>query len=216
MIIINSGILANLVVLILLILIYSGWFPESVAKISSKNQVTFFMIVTLFGFFIELPLVNGWKINLGGFFVPLVWVLILLVYKKKNENRLFHLVSTIALLGASYFLLREIIRLDPVLLFIKELYQLTFFIVLITQLVVSNLKEKVALVIGGIILGELLFNLHHQTAFYQIVLGDRTTRDVLWLSLILIVFADFFLGKLKNWLRIKKDKLFKNKVSYVK
>jgi len=198
---INSGVLSGLVILVLLILVASGWFTSSISKYSSNRKATLLLLVIFIGNFLNFPLQNGWVINVGGFVIPAVVILTILF--KDSKERL-HLLTAALLLGAVYFLAKELIRLDPILLLLKELYQMSGLLVLIATLVTPGLGRKIVLLVGGILLGELYFNLHHQESFYRIVLGDGETRDLIWFSLVQLGILHIFIRELKKWLKDRR------------
>jgi len=177
---INPGVISNLILLLLFILILTDWFSELYKK-ANKYIVISFLPLTYLTTLINIPLSNGWEMNLGGFILPLVVYIYLL--KGMQGSRSYLLTATM-LLGTTYFLFKELIRLDPILLFWEELYELSFFLVVIVMVVVSKLEYRIALLIGGIQLGEFLFSYSNKEFFTYFTLGNSNLRDILWFSII--------------------------------
>lgn len=195
MITINPGVLSNLIVLLLFILILTGWFSE-LYNVANKYVVIFFLPITFLANLINIPIGDGLKINLGGFIIPLIIYIYLLIGIEKDR---VYLITATILIGSTYFLFKEMIRLDPILLFWEELYELSLFLVVIVMVVASKLKYRIALLIGGIQLGELLFSFSNKGYLTVITLGNSNLRDVLWFSVIEIIMLYFLFKLIKSW-----------------
>lgn len=195
MITINPGVLSNLIVLLLFILILTGWFSE-LYNVANKYFVIFFLPITFLANLINIPIEDGLKINLGGFIIPLIIYIYLLIGIEKDR---VYLITATILIGSAYFLFKEMIRLDPILLFWEELYELSLFLVVIVMVVASKLKYRIALLIGGIQLGELLFSFSNKGYLTVITLGNSNLRDVLWFSVIEIIMLYFLFKLIKSW-----------------
>lgn len=192
---INPGVLSNLILLLLFILILTDWFPD-LYNAANKYIVISFLPLIYLASQINLPLGDGWKINLGGFILPLIIYIYLL---KGMQGSRVYLITATTLLGTTYFLFKELIRLDPILLFWEELYELSIFLVVIVMIVVYKLEYRIALLIGGIQFGELLFSYSNKEFFTNITLGDGNLRDVLWFSIIEIMVLHFLFKWIKTW-----------------
>ena len=194
---INSGILAILIIIVMAILISTDWFSTLISGVG-KRKVIIYLILILFTFYLNLPITNGWKVSIGGFIIPLITYLKLV--KGIKEEKIYLLSATI-LLGATYFLFKEIIRLDPILLFWDELYQLSLILVLIILIIASSLKYKITLFFGGMLLGEFIFNYHHRNDVLVILLGNDQFKDLFWLGLIQIFFFYYVFMAIKQGIK---------------
>lgn len=191
---INPGVLSNLIILLLYILILTGWFSD-LYKTVNKYLVITFLPLTFLANLINVPIAGGLEVNLGGFIIPLI-VYIYLLSEMKGDR--VYLITATILLGSAYFLFRELIRLDPILLFWEELYELSLFLVVIVMIVVTKLKYRIALLIGGIQLGDFLFSFTNKQFFTVLTLGSSNLRDVLWFSVIEIIMLYFLYKTIKS------------------
>lgn len=205
MITINPGILSNLILLLLFILILTGWFSD-LYKTANKYIVIFFLPLTYIATLINIPISDRWEINIGGFVIPLIVYIYLL--KGMKGSRIYLITATL-LLGTTYFLFKELIRLDPILLFWEEIYELTLFLVIIVLIVVSKLNYRIALLIGGIQLGEFLYSFANKEFLGYLTIGNDYLRDILWFSIIEIMVIHFLFKWIKAWKSV--GKLWRNR-----
>lgn len=205
MITINPGVLSNLILFLLFILILTGWFSD-LYKTANRYIVISFLPLTYFATLINIPISDRWEINIGGFVVPLIVYIYLL--KGMKGSRIYLITATV-LLGTTYFLFKELIRLDPILLFWEEIYELTLFLVIIVLVVVSKLNYRIALLIGGIQLGEFLFSFTNKEYLTFITIGNSYLRDILWFSIIEVVAIHFIF----KWIKALRNsgKLWRNR-----
>ncbi len=203
MIHINPGILTNLILVILLILIWSGWFQSFIKELGTERSISLFLVLTFVFLFLDVQITSNWKINIGGFLFPLIGYLVIL-FKEYKKERLHLLIATI-LLGASFFLFKELIRLDPILLVMDEVYQITLLLSVMIIIVASKLSHRIILLLGGILLGDFLFQLRHEKTLSYIYLGGSNISDILWMAVIfLIVLHSIFIGVTE---RVKEKKM---------
>lgn len=195
MIIINPGIIANFIILLIIILIITDWFTPLV-KDYGKKIVIIYLLASFIFFYTAIPINEKWNINVGGYIFPAL-IYFFILFKKVKQDIVYVSTATI-LLGSSYFLFKELVRLDPILLFWDELYEFTLFILIITLVTASKLTHRIALLMGGLLLGELLFNLRHHNNFLVITLGDAKFRDLLWFSFSQLVILNYLLKWANN------------------
>lgn len=200
---INSGVLANIIVLTLLILMSTGWFRSTVEHIGVRSLIILYFIFIFFAFLIDLDL-KGVRINAGGFLFPLAGFIILWLKLARFEKIQMGLASV--LLGSSYFLIKELLYLDPVLLILEESYQITILLLFIVIGVSLKPNHQIMLLFGGSLFGDLMFQLRHRHSFAQLELGSREMRDILWLSILSVVLLNAMFPKLFNFLKKKKIK----------
>lgn len=195
---INAGVLANIIIILLIVLIFTDWF--SVVDRLGRQKTIYFLFLFLVSSQFSISIPNDWQINIGGFILPLLIYFVLLWAFRKD--RLYILTATL-LLGSSYFLFKELIRLDPILLFWDEIYELSFFMVFILMIIAAKLQHKIMLLIGGFLLGEFLFNFNHRDVFEEIVLGNGNLRDYLWFSFVQLISYHYIVIQIANWFRKK-------------
>lgn len=200
---INAGVLTNIIFLLLIILILSGWLQSLIYHIGSEKKAAVYLILIYVSFFLHLPIAANWKVNVGGFLIPGIAYFVLWI--KGNLQDKMQLLAATALLGTSYFLFKELIRIDPILLIWNEVYQTAFFLILVVMLVVTKLIDRITLLLGGILLGELIFNIRHKDLFTNIVLGNAEVRDILWFSLLQVIAIHYLIVAMKEWIKRKKS-----------
>ncbi len=203
----NSGVLANMILFLFSILIITGWFHHFIEGFGSKRNLVLYFIMIIILSNTEVSIVNGLQINIGGFLLPIIGYLYLL-FKVIKKDTLYILTATI-LLATSYFLFKELIRLDPVLLFWGELYQVSALLVIIIIFVVPKYTYRITLLHGGILLGEFIFYFHHRATFTNVILGDGEIRDIMWFSFIEIIIYEQIIQLIKGWIKRKKYHFYK-------
>ena len=201
-IVINAGVLSNLIILFLIILISTGWFSTFINNVGSKRTVIIFLLFTYILTFIELPYIFGLRINIGGFILPVIGSVFLLI--KVIRKDIIHMLTATFLLGASYFLIKEIIRLDPVLLIVDEKYEIPPLIIAFVIFVIPKLINRIYLIISGIMTGEFIYIYQHQVIFDGFILGSGEARDIMWLAIVEIIILEYFLGGILSFIKNKK------------
>ncbi|OEF97285.1 hypothetical protein BHF71_03890 [Vulcanibacillus modesticaldus] len=203
--IINDGAISIIIQIILSILIITDWFSSTIFELGVKKRVVLYIMAGLLMIFISFPLRSNWEINLGGFVLPIIGYLFILFKRVSSKDKIQVLTATL-LLASSYFLLKELILLEPIILFMKESYQISILLSILVILIASKQVHRFALILGGITFGEFIFNFRHQELLYRVVVGDGEARDVLWISLLIVLILDNLIIDVKNWFK-KKSKL---------
>ena len=213
MAIFQAGIMTNILSIIFIILIFSGWLDWYFKKDNrvTKNAIIRISVVAFFSIFITIPVPYlNWDINVGGYLFPLL-LYFWLWLKIKPEEKLQLFASTI-LLAAIFFLIKELIRLDPILLFWKQNIEIPLIISVIILSVASSFFHRFLLAIGSHVFGEFIFHFHHRNYDYALVLGDGAFRDLLWMATINIIVLHVALQWFMSRIGIKKSiKIWKNK-----
>lgn len=204
---INNGVITNLILIAIAILVLTDWFSYLVKKFGSKKIIIIFLIVTNISFLINVPIYNEMKINIGGYIIP--FFIFLYEFKRIDFKEKINLLTAVLLLGASYFFMKEIFRLDPIMLLMNEVYQIAILMVITVMIVTSKLNHRITLLIGGTLLGEFLFNLHHLDSFYNITLGNGEFRDILSIAIIEVVLVHYFFIQVKKIFKNERFKFIK-------
>ncbi len=206
MVIFQEGILSNILSIVFIILIFSGWFDWYFVKKENlylKNTFLAVGVLAFFFTFVTIPIPNlNWKLSIGGFVFPMVfyfWIWL----KISSEEKLQLFASTI-LLSAIYFLIKELIRLDPILLFWEQNLEIAFILSIVIVTVSLQLTHRLILVFGSHVFGEFIFHFHHRHFNYPLILGDGGFRDLLWLSVIDIMVLHLVLQWVVQKIKLKK------------
>jgi hypothetical protein len=173
----NSGYLSLIILCIMLILLLSGWKDVYVERISTKRILLFFVgWLALVSFHLNL---NGWQISLVYVWVALFSIAIL--HQIHGFLHKLHLLSVGLLLGSIHFLLQEILTMDPVLVIFKPSLDTALFLAMIVILIERRVKEQIACLSIGLLMGDFLFGfVHHSAAPVQF--GGPSFQDEWWLS----------------------------------
>lgn len=186
-----------------MILVSTGWFRSTIEHLGTRSLVILYFIFIFFAFFIDIDL-KGIRINAGGFLFPLAGFIILWLQLVRFEKIQMGLASI--LLGSSYFLFKEILHLDPVLLILEESYQISILLLIIVIGVSLKPNHQILLLFGGSLFGDLMFQLRHRDSFTQLELGNREMRDILWLSILSVMLINAIFPRLFNFMKKKKIK----------
>ncbi|MGD9678591.1 MAG: hypothetical protein AB7V16_09650 [Vulcanibacillus sp.] len=183
MVLINYGVLASLIVLILNVLLLTGWFKTIIKNMGKRKTISNYLTLTLLLFFINISITSSWTINVGGFILPLIGTFYLLL---KEEEKIY-ILSSILLLGVIYFLVKEIVYIEPILLIGNDIIQSSIIISIVVIIIGTRIENQIIIALGGILFGDILFNLNHREVLVQIAFGNALTRDIIWLSLLQII-----------------------------
>jgi len=197
----GDGVYSNLIIIGMAILIISGWFSTLVDKFGTPKKTASLIIIILVMIPFDVSLTNGIIINVGGFILP--FIIYFFFWLQMTTPQRIHIFSATILLGASFFLMRELFRLDPILLFWDEKYQIPLFMTILAFIVDTELFRRILLIVGGNLLGELTFSFRNQEVMNEIVLGDGHFRDLLWISIITITTFHYVTQTLKAILKQK-------------
>lgn len=180
----NPGYITYLCMFILLILLWMGWLRTFLLQIGigEKGFATLLGLYFLFSFFV-LPLGDYIRINVGLFLFPALlffWVW----GNEAGENRM-NIFASFLLVGVNLFLLRYVIRIDPVLLVMNETFMVSIAAILLV-LILGRDSKQVFLIGGmGVYFSELLYQgwifFHEGQPF----LGDGMFSDIILLSLLI-------------------------------
>lgn len=173
----NPGYLSLILLCIMLILLLSGWKDVYVESISTKRILLFFVgWLVLVSFHLEL---YGRQINMVYLWVAVFSIAIL--YQTKGLVYKLHLVSVGLLLGAVHFLLQEVLTMDPVMVIFKPSLDTAMFLAMLMILIERRVKEQVACLSIGLLMGDLLFAFVHDSAA-PLQIGGPSFQDEWWLS----------------------------------
>jgi hypothetical protein len=173
----NSGYLSLILLCITLILLASGWKDLYVRSISP----TWILL-----FFVGWLMLVSFQLKLDGiqFNMVYVWVAAfsigIWIHTRGIVHKL-HLLSVGLLLGSFHFLLQEILTTDPIMVVIKPNLDTALFLVLIVILIERRVKEQIACLSIGLLLGDFYFAFVHQ-AVVPVRFGGPSFQDEWWLS----------------------------------
>lgn len=198
MIRINYGVFSILIIILLIVLLLTDWFKTLFMRLGKTKTLCIYLALTLVLFFVNISITSFININLGGFVLSIIGFLYLF---KKEKKKIFILSATF-LLSTIYFLIKEIGYIEPVLLNKNEILQFSIIVSLVVILIETKIENQVIIIIGGILLGDFLFNINHRDVISKLILGNAMTRDIIWLSLFQILILNSFVSELKK--RVKK------------
>jgi hypothetical protein len=161
----------------MLILLLSGWKDVYVENISTKRILLFFVgWLVLVSFHFNL---YGLQMNLVYVWVAVFCIAIL--HQMHGFVHKLHLLSVGLLLGSIHFLLQEVLTMDPVLVIFKPSLDTALFLAMVVILIERRVKEQIACLSIGLLLGDFLFAfVHHSAAPVQF--GGPSFQDEWWLS----------------------------------
>jgi hypothetical protein len=174
----NSGYLSLILLCIMLILFASGWKDVYVRSISQTSILLFFIgWLLLVSFHVKVLNV---QINLVYLWVGALSIGIM--YRTMGLINKLHLLSVGLLLGSFYFLLREILSLDPIMVVFKPNLDTALFLALIVILIERRVKEQIACLSIGLLMGDFYYAIVHQSAV-SVHFGGPSFQDEWWLSI---------------------------------
>jgi hypothetical protein len=190
----NPGYFTYVCIFILFILLWMNWLVPFLQQMQiSEKTFAFLLTIYVVFSFVVLPYKGHVQVNVGLFILPA-----LLLYwawgKEERDNRIM-IVSSFLLVGVNLFLLRYVIRIDPVLLIMDEPY-LCSSIAIILGLILAKSQKHVFLILGsGLYLMEILFQWWSYTRGGDLYFGDGMFSDIFLLSLV----GGIFLRRAFEW-----------------
>lgn len=179
----NPGYFTYLCIFILYILLWMNWLSPFLQQLQISEK-TFALLLTLYLVFsfVIVPYKGSVQLNVGLFIFPAL--LLYWVWGKEEKDSRIMTVSSVLLVGVNLFLLRYVIRIDPVLLIIGETY-LCAFIAVILGLILAKSQKQAFLILGlGLYLMEFFFQWWSFTRGGAVYFGDGMFSDIFLLSLL--------------------------------
>jgi hypothetical protein len=144
----NSGIIANILIMCIIILLLSGWFERIIKEFKLKRSI----IITLLVIYIILS--NSWYsipytniiINIGGIIVPTAFLL-LIFYLHKNSISISKIISASIFTASLLLMIYEIIPKDPRLYLFDNMITYPLLLAVSTILIIKKPLEKYSLII---------------------------------------------------------------------
>jgi hypothetical protein len=189
----NPGYLSAFCLLLIAVLAWMGLLDGLLSRLQIRLR-TFYAL--LFAHY----LASGWYIpfgpyitlSVGTFLLPIVFFLFLWG-RQERESRNYSFAAAL-LAGVTLFLLRYIIRLDPVLHVVDEVYLVAGVAVVLT-VVMSRQADQALIIMGlGLCLMEIVTQVLVYSSVNAVTLGEFAFRDALVFSLLtgLLVHAAVF------------------------
>jgi len=179
----NPGYFTYLCILILFILLWMDWFEPFLKQMQIKKRAfAFYLMFYLLFSFVTFSMFGLFQLNVGLFVFPAL--LLFWGWGTENRENRMMIFSSFILVGVNLFLLRYVIRLDPVLLILEEPFLCTL-VAVIFGLFLARSQKDVFLIIGsGIYLMEILFQWWTYTRGGNVYLGEGMFSDIFLLSII--------------------------------
>jgi hypothetical protein len=187
---VNPGYLSHILYLMMLILILTGWFSD---KIEQRYRSW------AWAFILAWPVLNLLSISYFEAFVVqasylLIWLGAVFLWVKIPPEHQMSALTMGILLGSIVYLLKEMMRMDPVLIWLGEEMNILLILISIVIFSFSALKARLFAMTFGLCLGELLYvlsNVHFYVS--SPILGDSSFQDLWWISATVTVFLHYSL-----------------------
>lgn len=179
----NPGQIAYLCLFILLIMLWMGWLRSFLMQIKVKEGAfALFLALAFFFSFLNLPITGNFHINIGLFLFPIL--LFSWVWGNEDKDSRMNIIASCLLLGVNLFLLRYVIRIDPVLLMMSEAYMIGFVAMILVLILGKNMKQVFLITGMGLYLMEFLYQGWVYIHSKEMLWGDGVFCDALLFSLI--------------------------------
>lgn len=179
----NSGHIAYLFMFILLIMLWMGWLRSFLMQIKVRERLFALFLAFSFLFsFLNVPITDKFSINIGLFLFPML--LFLWVWGNEDKESRMNIFASFLLLGVNLFLLRYVIRIDPVLLIMSEALMIGLVAMIIVLILGKNIKQVFLITGMGVYLMEFLYQGWVYIHSKEMVWGDGVFCDALLFSLI--------------------------------
>jgi len=184
----NPGYLAFILIVILFILLASGWKQTILQDIPHGKIVLFFVFWFLgcwytwdgYGLSIHMAVVSQWMLVLG------------LLWGSRTIWRSIPWLLVSCLLAAFYFLFQEIYRANPVLTLISLEFDLALSLGLLAIAMSRHLKMQMLILTAALLMGDTYLALRHRHSM-PVSIGGLRFQDVWWLTLFTARFGTLML-----------------------
>jgi hypothetical protein len=182
----NPGYLSYILYSVTVILLCTGWFA---ANINGKDRKWIWLFV------ISWPLCSWASITYfestviqGAFFLLLIGMI--RFWLKIQSDQKISALTMGFLLGSVVYLLKEIMRMDPVLIILDEDLNISLLLILLVLLAFSKLSAQVFSITFGLLMGEYLFVItNSQWIANPVLLGDKPFQDLWWMTVAILIVS---------------------------
>lgn len=178
----NAGYLSFCCLLLIWIIGWMGLLDELSRRIGIRPRVFLFLLIAvLLTGNIEVQ-VYGIGLSVGSFLLPLG--LFAYVWAREEKDARRYILAAALLAGVTLFMLRYMLRLDPVLQIVGEDYLLASGALLLTLMMSRDAAHGLAIVGLALCIADVLFAGYTYQLNGQSVIGSLSFRDGLVLALI--------------------------------
>lgn len=173
----NDGYWSYILMVVMTVLLSSGW-RSSVVKGISSLEVFWFIAAWYIGLFAVIPL--GSTISIQGIYLALLLTLARFMFKEPIAS-VSYFIITGCLLGLIDFFIQELYRLDPVLIVFEKEIDAALIIGVLAWLVTRQALPQAAVLSLAYIIQDVL-PLLSKPADQMLFLGDAALQDGWWIS----------------------------------
>lgn len=173
----NDGYWSYILMVVMTVLLSSGW-RSSVVKGISSLEVFWFIAAWYIGLFAVIPL--GSTISIQGIYLALLLTLARFMFKESIAS-VSYFIITGCLLGLIVFFIQELYRLDPVLIVFEKEFDAALIIGVLAWLVTRQALPQAAVLSLAYIIQDVL-PLLSKPADQMLFLGDAALQDGWWIS----------------------------------
>lgn len=173
----NDGYWSYILMVVMTVLLSSGW-RSSVVKGISSLEVFWFIAAWYIGLFAVIPL--GSTISIQGIYLALLLTLARFMFKEPIAS-VSYFIITGCLLGLIGFFIQELYRLDPVLIVFEKEIDAALIIGVLAWLVTRQALPQAAVLSLAYIIQDVL-PLLSKPADQMLFLGDAELQDGWWIS----------------------------------
>lgn len=201
----NDGYISLIGAWFLLLFLWIGLFDRFLRSNRwNKAIVAGWVILSLAGMGFTSDLWDGGKVAIGPMLLPLMSGIVLWI--RQGERLRLHLLTASFLVGASAFLLRILLHMDPVLMIFDEKYMIAFFVAIIIMVAAKQIVHQWVLMAWGYTFGEVCFQFYIWEKTSHYILGSPFFRDMWWLTFYFLILGQLVLTyvKIPSFLKRKR------------
>lgn len=208
----NAGYFSFCCLLLIWIVGWMGLLDELSRRIGIRPRVFLFLLLAvLLAGNIEVQ-AYGIGLSIGSFLLPLG--LFAYVWAREEKDARRYILAAALLAGATLFMLRYMLRLDPVLQIVEENYLLASGALLLTLIMSRDLAHGMAIMGLAFCMADILFAGYTYQLSGQGMIGSLAFRDGLVLALIvslsgqrvMVVCLDIGAGLVQRMLGMRKGR----------
>lgn len=177
----NPGYLSLLIICIMMILLASGWKEELVGGVSHKVLFLFFMSWIPLSL-INITLFERYQVNMS--YGLLLLIIFLILATRRSVFLIVHLLSIGLLMGSFYFLFKQLVNMNPIMVVYRPLLDQCVLISFLTVLFVRHPLQQLACLSIGLMTGDMLNHYFHQ-GHIPLNFGGAAFQDQWWLTLLM-------------------------------
>lgn len=197
----NPGYIAVILAAALYTLFSTGWYDSWVqTKHKRAIHVFFFSWIVLQAFIVKVS--SHLELNLS---IVLAAAVSLAPFYRWRWKEHFYVIPLAGLLGALVYLTKELLRYDPVLIWMDPSFNIVLLLTMTVFLTAKKIEIRLLLITLGMWIGDSLYGLLNSEKNPIAIIGGGNFQDIWWISIAVTCIVHPALQRVKElWPPLRK------------